>query len=169
MTWIFGSFLVTLCALTSCHVVISKQGMKVRQDGGCVTRRRPHDNHAVRFRQKAENRSRARNTQPVRGFKPFDDTACTGVQALAPPGSRKKILDKKKSPLWVYISPSISQLISNGGLLSRIKWEIYFYKEGFRSFIEVRKSGMRVYNKFSKFQRYHRFFSHVFNARAGVI
>ena len=26
MTWIFGSFLVTLCALTSCHVVISKQG-----------------------------------------------------------------------------------------------------------------------------------------------
>ena len=26
MTWIFGLFLVTLCALTSCHVVISKQG-----------------------------------------------------------------------------------------------------------------------------------------------
>ena len=26
MTWIFGSFLVTPCALTSCHVVISKQG-----------------------------------------------------------------------------------------------------------------------------------------------
>ena len=26
MTWIFGSFLVTLCALTSCHIVINKQG-----------------------------------------------------------------------------------------------------------------------------------------------
>ena len=26
MTWIFGSFLVTVCALTSCHIVISKQG-----------------------------------------------------------------------------------------------------------------------------------------------
>ena len=26
MTWIFGSFLVTPCALTSCHVVSSKQG-----------------------------------------------------------------------------------------------------------------------------------------------
>ena len=25
MTWIFGSFLVTPCALTSCHIVISKQ------------------------------------------------------------------------------------------------------------------------------------------------
>ena len=26
MTWIFGSFLVTPCALTSCHFVISRQG-----------------------------------------------------------------------------------------------------------------------------------------------
>ena len=26
MTWIFDLFLVTPCALTSCHVVISKQG-----------------------------------------------------------------------------------------------------------------------------------------------
>ena len=26
MTWIFGLFLVTPCSLTSCHVVISKQG-----------------------------------------------------------------------------------------------------------------------------------------------
>ena len=29
MKWIFGSFLVTPCALTSCHVGICKQG-----DGG---------------------------------------------------------------------------------------------------------------------------------------
>ena len=25
MTWIFGSFLVTPCALTSCHTVMNKQ------------------------------------------------------------------------------------------------------------------------------------------------
>ena len=60
MTWIFGSFRVTPCALTSCQVVISKQG-----DGSaswqlgttCVlTGRRPYDNHVVRFRQSAGNR-----------------------------------------------------------------------------------------------------------------
>ena len=50
MTWIFGSFLVTPCALTSCHVVISKQGSTIRALGynRCVTGRRPRDeNHAV--------------------------------------------------------------------------------------------------------------------------
>ena len=26
MTWVFGTFLVTPCALTSCHAVICKQG-----------------------------------------------------------------------------------------------------------------------------------------------
>ena len=36
-----------------------------------------------------------------------DDTACKGVQELAPTGSRKKIWAKKKSPLWVYVSLSI--------------------------------------------------------------
>ena len=30
MTWIFGSFLVTPCALISCQVVINKQGMTAR-------------------------------------------------------------------------------------------------------------------------------------------
>ena len=49
---------------------------------------------------------RARDTQPIKGVS--HDTICKGVQALAPLGSRKKILDKK-SPLWVYVSPSISQ------------------------------------------------------------
>ena len=33
MTWIFGSFLVTPCALTSCHVVISKQDSASGQSG----------------------------------------------------------------------------------------------------------------------------------------
>ena len=35
----------------------------------------------------------------------------------------------KKSSLWVYVSPSISQLTSNSERLMRIKWEIYFHKE----------------------------------------
>ena len=79
----------------------------------CLTGRRPRDNHVVRFGQSAENR----------------ESACKGGEALAPPGSWKKIWDKKKSPLWVYVSPSISQLTTNCGPLLRIKWEIYFYIE----------------------------------------
>ena len=56
--------------------------------------------------------SRARDTQSIRGFSVVsDDTACKGVQALAPTGSRKKVWGKKKSPLWVYVSPSISQFL----------------------------------------------------------
>ena len=59
MTCIFGSLLVTPCALTSCHAVISKQGSAIRAVGynRCVTGRRPRDeNHAVRFRQREGNR-----------------------------------------------------------------------------------------------------------------
>ena len=71
MPWIFGSFLVTPCALTSCHILISKQedDSTIRALGydRCVTGRRPRDeNHAVRFRQRAENRSRMWDTQPTR-------------------------------------------------------------------------------------------------------
>ena len=54
----------------------------------------------------------ARDTQPISGVKVVsDDTACKGVQALATIRSRKKIWDKKNSPLWVYVSPSISQTV----------------------------------------------------------
>ena len=35
--------------------------------------------------------------------------ACKEVQVLAPSGSWKKIWDKKKSPPWVNVFPSISQ------------------------------------------------------------
>ena len=54
MPWIFDSFLVTPCALTSCHVVISKQDSTIRAVGynRSVTGRRHNDeNHAVRFRE----------------------------------------------------------------------------------------------------------------------
>ena len=62
MPWIFGSFLVTPGALTSCHIVISKQNSTIRALGynRCVTGRRPRDEkHVVRIRQSVENRSRA--------------------------------------------------------------------------------------------------------------
>ena len=68
MPWISSSFLLTPFALTSCHVVISEQGSTIRAIGynRCVTGRRPRDeNHAVRFRQSAENRCRVRDTQPI--------------------------------------------------------------------------------------------------------
>ena len=51
MPWIFGSFLVTPCALTSCHIVISKQYSTIRAVSSkrCVNGRRSRDeNHAVR-------------------------------------------------------------------------------------------------------------------------
>ena len=60
MKWIFGSFLVTPCALTSCHVVICKQGSTISALGfnRCVTGRKPRNgNHAVRFRQSRELQS----------------------------------------------------------------------------------------------------------------
>ena len=70
--------------------------------------------------------SRVRDRQPIRGVRSSLMIWCKGVQALAPPGSRKKVWDKKESPLWVYVSPSISQT-NNCGPFLRIKWEIYFY------------------------------------------
>ena len=69
MTWIFGLFRVTPCALTSCHIMISKQGRMIGafRYNRCITGRRPRDeNHPVRFRQSAENRSRAKDLQPIR-------------------------------------------------------------------------------------------------------
>ena len=128
MPWIFGSFLVTPCALTSCYVVISKQESTIRalRSNRCVTGRRPRDeNHAVRFGQSAENRSQALDTKPIRGVSDELARECKRWHPLAP-GRR---CGKKKSSLWVYVSPSISQITSNSGPLMRIKWEIYFHQE----------------------------------------
>ena len=46
MPWIFGLFLVTPCALTSCHVVISKQDSTIRalKLNRCV----PEGDHVMR-------------------------------------------------------------------------------------------------------------------------
>ena len=71
---------------------------------------------------------------------------CRRRHPLAP-GSR---YGTKRNPLSEYMSLHLSlKLIKNSGLLSRIKWEIYFYKEVFCSFIEFRKSSMREYNNFT--------------------
>ena len=72
MPWIFGSFLVTPCALVNCHILISKQendGVSGHsgRSGGVTGRGSCDENHEVRFRQSAENRSRARDTQLSRG------------------------------------------------------------------------------------------------------
>ena len=111
MPWIFDSFLVTPCALTSCHVLISKQDNTIRALG--YNKWPCDENHAVRFRQCAENRSRARNTQPNRGVSDKLARGCKPWHPLAP-GRR---YEKKKSSLWVYVSLSISQLTTNDGPL----------------------------------------------------
>ena len=76
------------------------------------------------------------------------DELARGCKHWHPPTPGRRY-GKKKSSLWVHVSLSISQLTTNCGLFSRIKWEIYFYKEVFRLFIEFRKSCMREYNNWN--------------------
>ena len=105
MPWIFGSFLVTPCALTSCHVVISKQGNTIRAVGynRCVTGRISRDeNHAVRFRQSAENRSRAWDTQLIRGVSAYKGGASVGTLWLPEEDMGRR------SPLSEYMSLYLS-------------------------------------------------------------
>ena len=116
LTWILGSYVVILCVLTSCHIVISKQGDGsdgVVRSSRCVTGRRPRDMRITWLdldSQSSQNRkSRKRYVADQKRYVVSDDIACKGIQALAAPGYRKKIREKKKSPLWVYVSPSISQ------------------------------------------------------------
>ena len=93
-----------------------------------------YENHTVRFRQSPVRiRSQARDMQLIRGISDVsDDMACKGVQELAPTGSRKKIWVKKKSSLWVYVPPSISQTYNKRCAPFENKMrEIYFYKEVF--------------------------------------
>ena len=79
-----------------------------------------YENHTVRFRQSVQSESRVEPEIRRR----------SEVQALAPPGFRKKIWGKKKSPLWVYVSPSISQnYIKLCASFEDKMSEKYFYKE----------------------------------------
>ena len=122
----------------------------------CVIGRGSRDeNHGVRFRQSAENRSRAKNTHTIRGV------------------SWKKIW-KKKSSLWVYTSLSTHlSHTTETSRLSRIKSErSIFIKKSVRSFIEVRKLClivsayvcicMWIYNIFIVFFKFSRCCIHIF-------
>ena len=93
----------------------------------CVTGRRPHDNYAVRFRQRQRIRSRARGTQLIRGVRSSLMTwlarGCKRWHPLAP----RRRYGTRRSPLSEYISLHLSlKLRTNCGPLSRIKWEIYW-------------------------------------------
>ena len=125
MPWIFSLFLVTLCALTSCHVVISKQDSTIRavEYNWCVTGRRPCDeNHAVRFRQCWELQSSKEHAADQRSLW----RACKEVQALAPPGSWKKIWEEEVLSLSICLSTHLSHTTETS-TLSRIKCDRYIF------------------------------------------
>ena len=121
--------------LASCHILISKQDSMIRapRSNRFVTRKRSCDeNHTVRFRQSAENRSRARDTQPTRGVSDKLARGCKCWHPLAP-GRRYG----KKSSLWVYVSLPISHTTNINPFENKVR-EICFCKE-VCSFVQVCK------------------------------
>ena len=135
MKWIFGSFLVTLCALASCHILICKQenDSTIRAVGynRCVTGRRPREeNHAVRFGQGAENRSRAWDMQSISSsLKRLQGGASVGTPWLP-----EEVLF-----LSIWLSTHLSHTTETSTLW-RIKCERYIcIKKCVHSFIEVHK------------------------------
>ena len=134
ITWIFGLFLVTPCALTNCHVVISKQGwqcVRAGRSSRCVIGRWPRnmrttrsDLDSVQRKSTVEpgivNRSEAsRTSQTIRLAR-----RCKRWHPLVP-GRR---YETRSRPLSEYMSHHLSlKLIANCVPLSRIKWEIYSY------------------------------------------
>ena len=127
MPWIFGSFLVTACALTSCHVVISQQGYDctIRALGynRCVTGRIPRDeNHEVWFRQWSEGHAADQRSSL---------TSLPGGASIGTPWLPEE--DMVRRPLSTHLSRNTETLT-----LSKIKCEKYiFLKKFVRSFIEV--------------------------------
>ena len=112
--------------LVCCHILISKQDSTIRalRSNRRVTGRRPLDEkHAVRFRQKWENRSQASDTQPIRGV---SDEIETGCKRLAPPGTWKKMWEEEVLSLSICLSTHISHTTETL-TLSRIKCERYIF------------------------------------------
>ena len=81
-----------------------------------------------RFRRNRQNRSRARDTQPIRGV-----SACKEVQALAPPGSWRKIWVEVLS-LSICLPTHLSDPTETA-TLSRIKCERYIFIKMCISFV----------------------------------
>ena len=73
MTWIFGSFLVTPCALTSCQVLISKQRNDSASGQSGPTGVKPEGDHVITTWSDLDRvqriESRARDTQPTRSVR----------------------------------------------------------------------------------------------------
>ena len=115
--------------LVSCHILMSKQDSMIMalRLNRCVKGRRSRDeNQAVRFRQSAENRSRARDTQPTRGV---SDELAREYKRWHPlaPGRR---YGQRNSSLWVYVSPPISHTPQkHQPFREKSVRDIYFYKE----------------------------------------
>ena len=104
--------------------------VRVIRSNRCVTGRRPRDNYAVSFRQSQRIESRARDTQQIRGLGRlwrYSLHRGASVGTSLAPGRR---YGTRRSPLSEYMSLRISlKLTTSCGTLSRIKWEIYFYKQ----------------------------------------
>ena len=128
MTWIFGSFLVTPCALTTCHAVMSKQrydssAIRALEYNRCETGRRPRDeNHVVRLSQCAENRSRARDTKSIRGV---SDELAKGCKRCPPPDSQKKIGEEEVLSLSICLSLYLSTNIKLEALFENKMRDIF--------------------------------------------
>ena len=126
MTWIFGSFLVTLCALTSCHVVISKQGngsgsgqgRQVQQEGDHVI---TTWSDLDRGRELGVKPGNAANQRVRLSLMIWFAWGCKCWYPLVP----RRRYGTRRSPLSEYMS---LKLTTNCGSFSRIKWEIYYEK-----------------------------------------
>ena len=115
MPWIFDLFLVTLCALTTCHVVSSKQGITIRALGynRCVTRRRDLD--------------RVQRIAVERGICSRSEASLTSLQEGASVGTPRLLEeDIGRSPLSLSLSICLSHIPETSTLL-RIKCERYIF------------------------------------------
>ena len=112
MTWIFGSFLVTPLALTSCHVVICKQ-VKAVGSNRCVT----GGDHVMRTARADLDRMQRIRVDPGKCSRSEASRLARGCKRWHPqaPGRR---YGTRRSPLSEYMSLHLS---IKCGSLSSIK------------------------------------------------
>ena len=108
-----------------------------------------YENHVVRFRQSGQSESRVEQGKRSRSeaLVLLWRYGMQGGASIGTPGSKNKIRGKKKSPLYVYVSPSISQTYNRlcAPFENKMR-EIYFYKKVyFVSFIEVRSLSLIIF------------------------
>ena len=115
------------------YVVISKQGVAVRRGTPVeqVCNRKEtmwYENHAV---SPVRIEGRSRDTQPIRSVRSSLTIRLARGCKHWHPRSRKKIWGKKKSPLSVYVSPSISQTYNKlrAPFENKMREREIFYKE----------------------------------------